>query len=123
MSQFMMSESLKGVLDESQFLEKATDEPASVPILAIQLPEQTVEGQLVHIGWDDEGRMTTAALNVALKDVQKVLEGKVVSKIGYRTSESEKTTWVVTDERFRIALKSVEEAFHLTVTVHYSEDM
>lgn len=120
MSKFMMSEELEGVLDTSVF----QDEPQ--PILVVGTREfgtSLCKGSVVQISWAHDGKLAKAVMRLALDDLQEIVESKCVQKVGFRSSVSEKTIWISTDENLAYTIDVVEGQCFLTVTVHNPEDM
>jgi len=125
MTDILMSDSIKNIVDPSQFepkkKKKALETTADSPDMLVNMKTGQFIGQPEAMMWDRSGRIVQVALSVLQEDVQKVLEGNVVVSMGFRPNKDAKTFWL-TSEIFKGISHSIEfkkGSCLMTVNVHY----
>ena len=122
MSEFMMSDSLKGILDERQFLEKKQSQPvvgAQGPFLVIRCEHEEIVGKIILLEWDGYKRLTKAVMELDNNHFQTILEGFLPKDLGYRTGIYEKTSWMITEQTGAVTIDNMGKTFFLTITYSY----
>lgn len=126
MTNLLMSEELVGLIDENELLGLPAQK-ADAGEWTILMQDKVLKGTLVSATWDAEGCLAKVILRLTSGSIQDVLEGIVVTGVGFRTSTSEKSTEVNLGKSKNITHKvdMIDESglsMLMTVTIHPDSD-